>query len=124
VLARIARARGVPRIVATDIDPVALVCAKAHSDLDEARVAIDFNSAPPDHCGGCFDLVIANILEGPLRLLAPALSRILLPGGILLLSGFTRSQVPALRVLYESVGLTSLRDASLGEWALLACAFP
>jgi ribosomal protein L11 methyltransferase len=122
VLARIARARGARRLVATDIDPLALTCAKAHSDLDGARVEIDFTSEPPDCCGGRFDLVVANILEQPLRLLAPALNRALSPGGTLLLSGFTRPQMPALRVLYERVGLTVVRDSSLEGWALLTVA--
>jgi ribosomal protein L11 methyltransferase len=120
VLARIARARGVRRIVATDIDPAALVCAKAHADLDGARVEINFTPELPDCCDGRFDLVVANILEQPLRLLAPALNRALSPGGTLLLSGFTRPQLPALRVLYESLGLIVARDCGLEEWALLA----
>jgi 2-polyprenyl-3-methyl-5-hydroxy-6-metoxy-1,4-benzoquinol methylase len=119
VLARIARARGARLIVATDIDPVALSCAQAHADLDAHPVQIHFTSEGPDHWGSRFDLVVANILEEPLRILAPALCRTLLPGGILLLSGFTRLQVPALRVLYENAGLSLFRRSSLDGWALL-----
>ena len=118
VLARIARARGVSRIVGTDIDPDALSSARANSDLDAHPVAIHFSDAAPDQ-GVPFDLVVANILEAPLRSLAPALGRALRPGGILLLSGFTRPQVPALRVLYESLHLTFVRESTLEEWALL-----
>src|ERR1700756_2818599 len=106
VLARIARARGVSRIVGTDIDPDALSSARANSSLDAHPVAIRFSDVAPDHLGAHFDLVVANILEAPLRLLAPALCRALRPGGVVLLSGFTRPQVPALRVLYESLHLT------------------
>jgi ribosomal protein L11 methyltransferase len=119
LLARIARARGARRIVATDIDPFALSCAKAHAELDVSCVGIEFSSQAPDCCGGRFDLVVANILEQPLRLLAPALRSALLPGGILLLSGFTRPQVPALQVLYERTGLTFVRDSHLDGWSLL-----
>jgi hypothetical protein len=36
------------------------------------------------------------------------------------MSGFTRPQTPALRVLYERAGLAFAGDSSLGEWALLA----
>jgi ribosomal protein L11 methyltransferase len=119
VLARIARARGARFIAGTDVDPVALSCAKAHADLDAHAVEIDFGSEAPDHWGTRFDLVVANILEAPLRSLAPALSRATLPAGVVLISGFTRPQAPGLRVLYESVGLTFLGHSTLDEWALL-----
>lgn len=119
VLARIARARGAELIVATDIDLGALDCAKAHAELDEHGVSIELSAEEPDHWGARFDLVVANILEAPLRELAPALCRSLAVGGTLLLSGFTRPQTPALRVLYESAGLTFVSESHRDEWALL-----
>jgi ribosomal protein L11 methyltransferase len=69
--------------------------------------------------GARFDLVVANILEAPLHTLAPALCRALLPGGVLLISGFTRPQAPALRLAYETAGLQSAGDFTLDDWALL-----
>ena len=119
VLARIARARGARFIVGTDIDPAALSCARAHSDLDAHPVEILLSPEAPDHWGARFDLVVANILEAPLRALAPALRGALRPGGLLLISGFTRPQTPALRVLYENAGLTLLGQSSLDGWSLL-----
>jgi len=105
--------------VGTDIDPVALSCAEAHSALDTHAVQIRFSDEAPDQWGARFDLVVANILEEPLRRLAPALSRALLPGGFLLLSGFTRPQTPALRVLYARAKVTFLRESHLDEWSML-----
>lgn len=119
VLARIARARGALFVAGTDIDPVALVSAGEHSDLDTYPIGIHFGSEAPDHWGAHFNLVVANILEAALRSLAAALNRALLPGGILLLSGFTRPQTPALRVLYQGLGFTFVRECHLDEWALL-----
>jgi len=119
VLARIARARGAQFVVGTDIDPLALACAEAHSALDAHEVRIHFSSEPPDRWGAAFELVAANILEGPLSDLAPALVRALRPGGTLILSGFTRPQVPALRVLYERKGVVFAGSAYLEDWALL-----
>lgn len=124
VLARIARARGARLVVGTDIDPVALSRARAHADLDTHPVAILFSSEAPDHWGACFDLVVANILEAPLQTLAPALCRALKPGGLLLMSGFTPRQTPALRVLYEKAGLRFEGTSSLDEWAVLTFAAP
>lgn len=119
VLARIARARGATFVVGTDIDPDALASADAHSRLDDHLVHIELSTAFPDHWGPRFDVVVANILAEPLRDLATALQRALRPGGILLLSGFTRPQTPSLRVLYESLGLTFVTESHLEDWALL-----
>ena len=124
MLARIARARGARLVVGTDIDPVALSRARAHADLDAHPVPIQFASEAPDHWGARFDLVVANILEAPLQTLAPALCRALLPGGLLLMSGFTRPQTPALRALYERAGLRPEGNSSLDEWAVLIFAAP
>ena len=129
ILARIARARGATFVAATDIDPAAIACAKAHAELDfldwrgaaigAHQFNIHFGAEAPDHWGARFDLVVANILEAPLRSLAPALCRALLPGGVLVISGFTRPQVPALRLVYETTGLQSAGDFSIDEWVLL-----
>jgi len=119
VLARIARARGARCIAATDIDPVAQSSARAHAALDPHPLEIHVGCEAPDHWGARFDLVVANILEMPLHELAPALCRALAPGGVLLLSGFTRLQTPALNVAYEHAGLRSEGCFTLAEWVLL-----
>jgi ribosomal protein L11 methyltransferase len=119
VLARIARARGAKNIMATDIDPVALQAAHANTQLDSGPGEIHVSDSAPNHWGDCFDLVIANILEGPLKMLAPQLAGALAHRGILLLSGFTRVQVPSLRLSFEAQGLTYVNESYSGEWALL-----
>lgn len=117
ILARIAAARGASYVVGTDIDPTAVACARAHAELDDANIY--FGTETPDHWGARFDLVVANILEAPLRTLAPALCRALRPSGVLLISGFTRPQAPALRLTYETAGLQSAGDFTLDAWVLL-----
>ena len=119
VLARIARARGAGFVAGTDIDRIALTSAEAHARLDAHPIGIHLSAASPDQWGARFDLVVANILEAPLKELAPALSRALLPRGVLLLSGFMRAQTPALRVLYDQIGLRFVSESHLDEWALL-----
>lgn len=119
VLARIARARGARFVVGTDIDADALAAAKADAELDEDATPVHFGFEAPDHWGARFDLVVANILEGPLLKLAASLVRALKPGGVLLLSGFTRPQVPSLRFQYESVGLRFVSESQAGDWTLL-----
>jgi ribosomal protein L11 methyltransferase len=119
VLARISRARGASLVVATDIDPEARSCAGAHAALDGHRLPIQISDQTPDRLGACFDLIAANILEAHLSELAPALRSALGPGGSLLLSGFTRPQVPALRMVFEREGLQADGSALLDGWVLL-----
>jgi ribosomal protein L11 methyltransferase len=119
VLARIARARGATFVVGTDIDADALATAAANSALDRHAVEIAFSAEAPDYWDARFDVVVANILEEPLRLLAPALGRALAERGVLAISGFTRVQVPAMRVHYEAAGMEVIGQAQMDEWALL-----
>jgi ribosomal protein L11 methyltransferase len=120
ILARIARARGAERIVATDVDPVAIESARLHCAFDPSQTPIKVSGELPDHWGPRFDLVVANILEGPLRSLAPHLSRALAPNGVLLLSGFTPGQTHALRMTFVLAGLDYVSEAMLEGWALLS----
>jgi ribosomal protein L11 methyltransferase len=125
LLARIARALGATFVVGTDVDPVALSSAAANVALDAgSRVGILLSDAAPDAWGPRFDLVVANILESPLETLAPAIAAALRPGGLLLLSGFTRAQAPRLRVRYELQGLLCVREAVLDGWVLLMLVRP
>ncbi len=124
VLARIARARGASAIKATDIDLEALEAARSNAALDSHPVEIQMSSDLPDHWGPVFDLAVANILEGPLRSLAPHLVRALSPGGLLLLSGFTPLQIPSLRTTYTGLGLHYVNESVLDGWALLALSNP
>lgn len=119
VLARIARARGARFIAATDIDPVALASAKSNIALDPSETDILLSDMLPDSWGPRFQLVIANILEGPLRMLSPALSQALAPGGILFLSGFTPLQIPSLEIAFKDFGLRMENHSTLEGWALL-----
>lgn len=124
ILARIARAHGAKVVCATDIDADALRSTRANAALDGAglnpnNIPIDVRDALPTAFGHAFDLVVANILEGPLRFLAPSIGRVCAPGGQVVLSGFTRPQAPALKVAYESVGLSCVLEASDGEWVVL-----
>jgi ribosomal protein L11 methyltransferase len=117
VLARIARARGATFVVGTDIDAGALMAAAANSALDEHAITV--SGEAPDFWGARFDLIVANILEEPLRELAPALKRALAEHGVLVISGFTRVQVPGICVCYQGESMRVVRQAQMDEWALL-----
>jgi ribosomal protein L11 methyltransferase len=119
ILARLARAHGVPFVAATDIDPIALQAARENALLDHTPVPIALVDAAPDFWGARFDLVIANILEATLCDLAPALIAALAPGGALMISGFTPLQAPFLKAVFSGRGVRFEQEARLDEWALL-----
>jgi len=106
-------------VAGTDIDALAIESASADAALDDATVPILFGDDLPDRWGPRFDLVVANILAEPLVELAERLADALSRGGQLLISGFTRAQVPVLRQRFEMHGLALRREAQLGEWVLL-----
>ncbi len=121
VLARIARARGAGLVIGTDIDLAAVTAARENARLDSATPGeIWFVNTPPENLELEFDLVVANILEGPLREIAPGLAKSLAPQGLLLLSGFTPLQTAALRVSFAAQGLAFRSESQLDGWAMLS----
>jgi ribosomal protein L11 methyltransferase len=66
-----------------------------------------------------YDLVIANILAGPLIALAPDFSSALVPGGHLLLSGLLETQEPQVRRACRRAGLRLAARLVKGEWSIL-----
>ena len=65
-----------------------------------------------------FDLIIANILAGPLIELAPDFAKALEPRGTIILAGLLDTQAEAVVAAYESLGLL-VRDQGSGEWPVL-----
>ena len=68
---------------------------------------------------GPYDLIVANILAGPLIELAGDFARALVPGGSLVLSGLLETQEPAVRAACRRAGLRLARRAVHGDWSVL-----
>jgi ribosomal protein L11 methyltransferase len=66
-----------------------------------------------------YDLVIANILAGPLVELMPDFARATLPGGSLLLAGLLATQEAAVRRAALRQGFRLARRAVCGDWSIL-----
>jgi ribosomal protein L11 methyltransferase len=118
LLAIAAAKLGAARVVATDVDPVALRVAEENA----RRNAVAPELAPPEAVRGSFHVIVANILANTLVALAPELAARLEPGGTLLLSGILAGQEDEVRAAYVSRGLSpepSL-EAGDGEWRLVA----
>ena len=120
-----------PRALATasDIDPVCAEVvghnATANGMLMSARagsvtmVVADGMSDPLLAARGPYDLLIANILAGPLVELAPDFARAVVPGGHVLLSGLLETQEPLVRKAYRRAGFRLARHLVNGHWSVL-----
>ncbi len=98
ILAIAAARLGAERVCGVDIDPHAVAVARRNAEANGVK-AVFADSAEP--LAGTFDLVVANILSNPLRLLAPAICAHLRPGAKLALSGILDTQVEELVDLYR-----------------------
>ena len=115
------------RVVASDIDPVAVEVAEANLSVNgmAGRVACVTAAGFDDPVlAGPFDLVFANILMGPLIDLAPALAAHLAPGGRAILSGLLQSQAGAVLAAQEAAGLALEQRLDCGDWAVLVLRQP
>lgn len=103
--------------IGSDIDPVAVDNALENSALNHAEgFAVRTGSV---EAGGQerFDLVLANILAGPLRDLAPEIMGRLKPDGRLVLSGLLDIQADAVEAAYAPLG--PARRLVSGDWVAL-----
>ncbi len=68
---------------------------------------------------GAYDVILANILARPLRLMAADLTRHLAPHGQLILSGLLTSQVNWVMQAYLPRGMRLKRHIIIGDWSCL-----
>ncbi|MCM8593956.1 50S ribosomal protein L11 methyltransferase [Accumulibacter sp.] len=97
ILAIAAARLGAGRVLGVDIDAQALTAAKHNADLNAAVVSIQDSA---EAVRGQFDVVLANILANPLKVLAPALCGHLRCAGQLVLSGILVEQAEGLVAAY------------------------
>jgi ribosomal protein L11 methyltransferase len=109
-------------VLASDIDPVAVEVTRDNArangvaplvravTADGLTNPILANTAP-------YDLLIANILAGPLTQLSPSIIRSLAPGAVLLLSGLLNNQEKLVTSFYRALRYVGARRA--GPWSAL-----
>ena len=122
----IAAARVLPRayILASDLDRPSVAVAACNMRLNGVAHRIQtFAAAGFDHPlirqAGAFDLLIANILAGPLIMLAKDMARAVEPGGTLLLSGLLIPQAPQVIAAYRACGFALVRHDRVYGWSTL-----
>jgi len=117
------------KAAASDIDPVAIEVAAENAavngvKLGRARGQCELVVAPGmEHlrlkARAPYDLIIANILAGPLIALAPSVAGALMPGGRLILAGLLNEQADAVAAAYRRQGLMAGMRIERGDWPTL-----
>lgn len=82
-------------------------------------LAADGMNHPLLEARGPYDLVIANILAGPLIGLAPDFAKALVPGGHLLLAGLLETQEAQVRRACRMAGMRLAARLVNGDWSIL-----
>lgn len=109
-------------IIASDIDQVAIDVAEANLAANgltgqvDTKVAAGFDH--PD-LAGPFDLVLANILKGPLIELAPDMAAATAAGGTAILSGILVEQAEDVAGHYTACGFNLIERTDIVDWTTL-----
>ncbi len=105
---------GAFEIVAVDIDPAAVESTQINAANNHAVL----QTGLPDAAKGKFNVVLANILATPLKVLAPLLCAHVAAGGHLVLAGILERQAEELQQAYAPWLALSVADSEDG-WILM-----
>ena len=122
VLAMAAASIWQAEVIASDIDPVAVDVARVNLAANGYGSRIELVEATGfDHAAlqGPFDLVLANILKGPLIDLAPDMARVVSPGGHAILSGILTDQAETVAAHYGAHGFNLTTREDIVDWSTL-----
>jgi ribosomal protein L11 methyltransferase len=111
-------------VLASDNDSRAVGAARANAKLNRAAAGVEVIRAEGLHARrfrerSPFDLVLANILLGPLKLLAAPMARLMGPKAWVVLSGLLAAQSNAALAVYRSQGLVLEHRICLDGWVTL-----
>lgn len=117
VLAIAALKLGAASVLAVDIDPQALIATRENAERNGVSGRLTVTEPDLEERAQA-DILLANILAGPLIELAPRFARLVGPGGQIVLSGILHQQVAAVASRYSAwfdIAPATLRE----DWARL-----
>lgn len=103
ILAIVARKLGAGDTLGIDIDPNAVEASRYNAERNRVTATFalpDRNAGGADAADAVHDVVVANILSNPLKLMAAMLSARVRPGGHLVLSGVLERQAEEVAAAY------------------------
>ncbi len=117
------------RMAASDIDPVSIAVTAENARVNHVRLGRARGRLELAIAAGLkhrrlkarapYDLIIANILAGPLISLAPSIAGALAPRGRVILAGLMTSQSGRVAAAYRREAMMLEERSDLGEWPVL-----
>lgn len=111
------------RVIATDIDPVAIDVTAENARLNGLErvelVVADGALSDAITAAAPYDLLIANILAGPLISMAPEAAAIAAPGATIVLAGLLETQRGDVVAAYAACGCALEEVDRRGDWSVL-----
>lgn len=112
------------KILATDIDPIAVTTTIENANDNGVGEQIDTIEATGlDHkeikARAPYDMIVANILAGPLTELAPGMGEIAQSGGTAILSGILNTQADGVIAAYQAAGFELVDHLKRKDWTTL-----
>jgi ribosomal protein L11 methyltransferase len=105
---------GAAEIDAVDIDEAAVDATRLNAEAN----GVQLRAGLSELAQGRYDIVLANILATPLKVLAPLLCERVAPGGSLVLAGILERQADELKLAYAPYAALEVSDAEDG-WILM-----
>ncbi len=111
-------------VIASDIDPVAVDVAEANMKANDMAGAVTCVAAAGFEedalaAAAPFDLIFANILKGPLIMLAPDMAAHIKPSGHVILSGILNEQADEVIDVYARSGFNLVTRDEIVDWTTL-----
>lgn len=119
----VAKRRKIP-VIASDIDPVAVRITRDNARANGVgHLIVEIDAAGLDHStikgNAPYDLIIANILAGPLVTLSPSMGRIAEKGAAIILSGLLNTQAQKVIAAYNRQGMILKDRIVRNDWTTL-----
>ena len=114
-------------VLGVDNDEEAVRVSIRHRDVNGipgGATGVDFEAGDGFRSSGTqakrpFDLIIANILAGPLKDMAADLQAVADENGFVILSGILNTQADDVASVYVKLGFTEKKRTAIGDWSTL-----
>lgn len=116
-------------VIASDIDPISVTTTidnAAQNGVGKHIVALEATGVnhPTIQQNAPYDLIVANILAGPLMALAPSIGRIAAKGATVILSGILEHQARGVINAYARQGMVLNQKLQRKDWTTLILGMP
>lgn len=122
ILALAAAKLGATEVTAVDIDPQAITATEENArqnHVESKTLSVGLPEILPEQAS--FDVIVANILIGPLMALRPRFENLLAPDGRLVVSGILAEQLDTLKNHYAK-NWNCVESTTEGDWAMASFA--